>query len=209
MNRELSIQSCAAQLERRGFRVFTVATLAAATELMRGLIKELAPKSVSYGGSMTLQSSGILSELEANPDVEFINGFQPGMEREEKWAIRRRGMTAELFLSGVNVVCMDGSLHWMDMVGNRVAPIAFGPKHVILLAGGNKLVATPQEARERIRSIAPRNAKNHGFKTPCVVTGVCVDCNAPERLCNVQMSIAKCYPQGRIIVILMEEAAGL
>ncbi len=131
------------------------------------------------------------------------------MERAEKWEIRRRGMTADLFFSGVNAVCMDGSLHFTDMVGNRVAPIAFGPKHVILLAGSNKLTATPQQARERIRRIAPQNAKNHGFKTPCAVTGVCADCNSPERLCNVHMSIAKCYPQGRIIVILTEEAAGL
>ncbi len=207
--KELSIHTCAERLERRGFRVFTVGGLGAAAELMRGLIKELAPKTVSYGGSLTLQACGILNELRENADFEFIDGFQPGMERAEKWEIRRRGMTADLFFSGVNAVCMDGSLHFTDMVGNRVAPIAFGPKHVILLAGSNKLTATPQQARERIRRIAPQNAKNHGFKTPCAVTGVCADCNSPERLCNVHMSIAKCYPQGRIIVILTEEAAGL
>lgn len=38
---------------------------------------------------------------------------------------------------------MKATLHWVDMVGNRVAPVAFGPRHVILLAGANKLVATP------------------------------------------------------------------
>ena len=62
---------------------------------------------------------------------------------------------------------MEGTLHWVDMVGNRVAPVAFGPRRVILLAGSNKLVATPAEARERIRRIAPLNARRHeGFRTP-------------------------------------------
>ena len=69
------------------------------------------------------------------------------MVREEKWEIRRQGMTADLFLTGVNAVSMEGTLHWVDMVGNRVAPVAFGPRRVILLAGSNKLVATPAEGQ--------------------------------------------------------------
>lgn len=133
-----------------------------------------------------------------------------GLVREEKWEIRRQGMTADLFLTGVNAVSMEGTLHWVDMVGNRVAPVAFGPRHVILLAGSNKLVATPAEARERIRRIAPLNARRHeGFRTPCMHTGICADCNSPDRLCNIHMSIVKCFPKGRISVILMEEPGGL
>ena len=88
--------------------------------------------------------------------------------------------------------------------------MAFGPRHVILLAGANKLVATPEEARERIRRIAPLNAKRHeDFKTPCMYTGTCADCNSPDRLCNIHMSIVKCFPKGRITVILTEESGGL
>ena len=113
-------------------------------------------------------------------------------------------------VSGVNAVSMEGTLHWVDMVGNRVAPVAFGPRRVILLAGSNKLVATPAEARERIRRIAPLNARRHeGFRTPCMHTGICADCNSPDRLCNIHMSIVKCFPKGRISVILMEEPGGL
>lgn len=40
-------------------------------------------------------------------------------------------------------------------------------------------------------------------------TGVCADCNSPDRLCNIHMSIVKCFPKGRITVILTEEAGGL
>ena len=177
---------------------------------MRGLVRELSPASASYGDSMTLKATGILDELNASPDIQFYDGFVPGMDREEKWEIRRRGMTADLFLTGINAVSMKGTLHWVDMVGNRVAPVAFGPRNVILLAGANKLVATPEEARERIRRIAPLNARRHeDFKTPCMYTGTCADCNSPDRLCNIHMSIVKCFPKGRIAVILMEESGGL
>ena len=33
------------------------------------------------------------------------------MVREEKWEIRRQGMPADLFLTGVNAVSMEGTLH--------------------------------------------------------------------------------------------------
>lgn len=210
MEETLSLQQCAERLERRGFQSFVVPGLNEARDLMRRLVRELDPASASYGDSMTLRATGILEELAANPDIRFYDGFLPGMDREEKWEIRRRGMTADLFLTGVNAVSMKGTLHWVDMVGNRVAPVAFGPRHVILLAGANKLVAAPEDAAERIRRIAPLNAKRHeGFKTPCMYTGTCADCNSPDRLCNIHMSIVKCFPKGRITVILMEESGGL
>lgn len=210
MQNTLSLQQCAERLKRRGFDAHVTPSFSAAAELMRGLIDGLAPASASYGDSMTLRATGILDELAVRPGMEWHDGFVPGMSRDEKWEIRRRGMTVDLFLTGVNAVSMQGTLHWVDMVGNRVAPVAFGPRHVILLAGRNKLVATPEEAGDRIRRIAPMNAKRHAnFKTPCIVTGECVDCNSPDRLCNIHMSLVKCFPAGRITVILADEDAGL
>lgn len=210
MEENVSLHQCAERLERRGFQCFVVQGVKEAADLMRSLIQEIKPESVSYGDSLTLVSTGLLDELRSNPDILFYDGFVPGMDREKKWEIRRRGMTADLFLTGINAVSMEGSLHWLDMVGNRVAPVAFGPRNVILLAGANKLVATAKEAQERIRLIAPMNAKRHeGFKTPCIHAGRCADCNSPNRLCNIHMSIVKCFPAGRITVILMEENAGL
>lgn len=210
MEEILSLETCAAQLERRGFSVHLVRSLSDAAELMRTLIRNRAPASVSYGDSMTLRATGILDELSVDPGIEFFDGFISSMSREERWEIRRRGMTADMFLTGINAVSMKGTLHWVDMVGNRVAPVAFGPKQVILLAGRNKLVADPEAAQERIRNIAPLNAKRHqDFKTPCMYTGNCVDCNSPDRLCNIHMSLVKCFPPGRITVILTEESGGL
>ena len=66
-----------------------------AAEVMLGLVREFSPSSASYGDSMTLKAAGILDDLRSNPDIQFYDGFVPGMEREEKWEIRRRGMTAD------------------------------------------------------------------------------------------------------------------
>lgn len=68
----------------------------------------------------------------------------------------------------MNAVTEQGTLHWLDKVGNRIAPVAFGPRKVIIVAGRNKIVADRDEAEERIRRIAaPQNVARHpGFRTP-------------------------------------------
>lgn len=204
------LETCAAALRKRGFHVHCTPTWADAAVHVRALVDALEPRSVAYGDSMTWRATGLLEELKARPGMVFYDGFQPGMSREEKWEIRRQGMTADLFLTGVNACTEQGTLHWVDMVGNRVAPVAFGPRHVILLVGSNKIVPDAGRAAERLRAIAPLNARRHeGFRTPCVYTGTCADCNSPDRLCNIHMQIVKCFPPGRITVILAEEEGGL
>ena len=118
---------------------------------------------------------------------------------------------ADLFITGINAVTMEGTLHWLDMVGNRIAPVAFGPRKVVLVAGSNKIVANREEAEERIRRIAaPQNiARHEGFRTPCAKTGVCMDCNSPDRICNTRMEMLRCHPKGRIHIILIDKDLGL
>ena len=125
--------------------------------------------------------------------------------------MRRQGLLADLFLTGINAITLGGSLYWVDMVGNRVAPVLFGPRRVVLLAGRNKIAATQAEAEQRVREIAaPKNVARHpGFRTPCAVTGVCSDCNSPQRICNARVTLERCYPAGRILVLLIDEDLGL
>jgi len=124
---------------------------------------------------------------------------------------RREALLSDLFITGVNGISEDGSLHWIDMTGNRCAAVTFGPKHVILVAGTNKISPTPDAAMERIRQIAaPQNIKRHpNFKTPCAATGKCQDCNAPDRICNIFLSMPRCFPKGRIHLILIDKELGL
>ena len=47
---------------------------------------------------------------------------------------------SDYFLTSTNAVTMDGKLVNVDASGNRVASMIFGPSHVIVVAGVNKVV---------------------------------------------------------------------
>jgi hypothetical protein len=115
-----------------------------------------------------------------------------------------------MFLTGTNAITIKGQLVNLDMIGNRVAGIAFGPKKVIIFVGVNKIVETIDEAMTRIKSIAaPMNAIRHtDLKTPCQKTGKCMECNSPHRICNTWLITEKAYPQGRIKIIIIDEKLG-
>lgn len=168
-------------------------------------------ETVSWGDSETMKATGVLNELQKNPELSVIDSFAPGMSRKQKIYWRRQALLTDLFLTGSNALTQKGQLVNLDMIGNRVGGITFGPKHVVLFIGINKITANLEEAMHRVRTIAaPRNAIRHeGFRTPCHKTGVCMDCNSPDRICNVWTITEKSYPAGRIKVILIGEELGL
>jgi hypothetical protein len=153
----------------------------------------------------------ISSTAPSNASTAASNVAIAEISRTQLVENRREALLSDLFITGVNGISEDGSLHWIDMTGNRCAAVTFGPKHVILVAGTNKISPTPEAAIERIRQIAaPQNVRRHPkFKTPCVVTGKCQDCNAPDRICNIFLSMPRCFPKGRIHLILIDKALGL
>lgn len=211
MGQNLILETCAKQLLRNGFAVEIMPDAAEAGKWIQAKIAELEPMTISFGDSETLFATGIINELRDTCDFRLIDGFDRSIPRPERLEIRRQGLLADLFLTGINAVTTDGHLHWLDMIGNRIAPIAFGPKNVILTAGKNKIVTDDNEARKRIRQIAaPKNALKHtDFRTPCQKTGICSDCSSPDRICNTWMGMAKCFPKGRITVVLIDQNLGL
>jgi hypothetical protein len=102
-----------------------------------------------------------------------------------------------------------GQLVNLDMYGNRIAAITFGPKHVIILVGRNKIVADMEEAVSRIKNYAaPVNAMRLGKKTPCAKSGLCEDCKSPDRICNTWTITEKSFPKGRVKIVLINEDLG-
>ena len=178
---------------------------------MKTIVDAERPEVVSFGDSMTMRATGVIEWLRGDRRFRLLDGFDPSMPRSERLEIRRQALLCDLFITGINAVTAAGTLHWLDMVGNRIAPVAFGPRKVILVAGRNKVVASREEAEERIRHIAaPQNVARHpGFRTPCAITGVCSDCNSPDRICNTRMEMLRCHPAGRVTVILIDEDSGL
>lgn len=177
--------------------------------------KEIFAKSkystVSWGDSLTLHATRILSKLKDRDDVLLIETFGEHFTREERMSNRRKALLSDLFLTGTNAVTSSGQLINLDMVGNRVGGITFGPQNVVIFVGVNKIVESIDDGMKRVKDIAaPLNAKRHSeFKMPCQVTGECMDCNSPDRICNVWTITEKSYPKGRIKVILIDEELGL
>lgn len=205
------LEACASMLRRHGFEAEVVRDEKEAFERMRDVAEAEMPQLVSFGDSMTMRATGIIEWLRNDPRWTLLDGFDASMPRPERLEIRRKALMSDLFITGINALTMQGTLHWLDMVGNRIAPVAFGPRKVVLVAGSNKIVENREEAEERIRRIAaPQNiARHEGFRTPCAKTGVCMDCNSPDRICNTRMEMLRCHPKGRILVLLIDKELGL
>ena len=205
------LEACAAALRRHRFEAEVVKDAEAAFALMKAVVEAENPQLVSFGDSMTMRGTGIVEWLRSNGRLTLLDGFDASKPYEERLEIRRRALLSDLFITGVNAVTEQGTLHWLDKVGNRIAPVAFGPRKVIIVAGRNKIVADRDEAEERIRRIAaPQNVARHpGFRTPCAKTGVCADCNSQDRICNTRMEMLRCWPDKRVLVVLIDEDSGL
>ncbi|WP_071135323.1 lactate utilization protein [Millionella massiliensis] len=197
-------------LEKHGFTAEVASTATDVRNRIRRAVETLAPKSVGYADSRTLRATGALDMLRADPRWEFIDGFDRAKSRAENLEMRRQALMTDLFLTGVNAVTEQGTLVWLDMVGNRIGGVTFGPRHVILVVGRNKLTADLDEAMRRIKTIAaPLNARAHvHFKTPCQITSRCHDCASPDRICNSWLMMERCYPKERIRVILVNDDMG-
>lgn len=175
------------------------------------IFDKINPGIVSWGDSLTLHSLRILPKIRQLENVELIETFGEHLTRSEIISNRRRALSScDMFLTGSNAVTVKGQLVNLDMTGNRVAGIVFGPRNVVIFIGINKIVENIDEAMSRVRSIAaPMNAIRHeNFKTPCQTTGKCMDCNSPQRICNTWTITEKSYPAGRIKIILINEVLG-
>lgn len=198
-------------LEKNGFDVRLCRDAAEARQTILDMIAEANPGVVSSGDSMSLRATGVLADIKEMAGVEYIDGFNPEMPRPQRLVLRRKALTCDFFLTGVNAISDKGQLVWLDMIGNRIAPVAFGPSTVVIVAGRNKLSGTLDEAMARVRSYAaPINAIKHtDFKTPCQATATCHDCSSPDRICNTWLIMEKSFPKGRVKLILVDEDLGL
>lgn len=212
MTSKQAIEQTVTALKRNHFEVYTAENTTEAKDIFFNTIfPKLQIETVSWGDSETMKATHVLDELRKMPSLSVIQTFGPEMSRQQKIYWRRQALHADLFLAGSNAITQNGQLVNLDMIGNRVGAIAFGPKEVVLFIGVNKITENLEAAIQRIKTIAaPRNAMRHeGFRTPCHKTGICMDCNSPDRICNVWTITEKSYPAGRIKIILINEELGL
>ena len=176
-------------------------------EAKKILFETCLPKNVTVGlgGSETLSAMEFLPILR-NGDYKLYDRYDPAKDHFE---VCRDSLMAEYFLTGANALTMNGEMVNIDCSGSRVAAMAYGPRHIIVTAGVNKLTSTLDEAAVRARAIAPMNCVRNGHKTPCTETGECAECNSPDRMCNHLLITfnAKKFP-GRFTLILINQDLG-
>ena len=129
--------------------------------------------------------------------------------QEEKQEIALKAFTSDYFLGSVNAMSEDGVFINIDGNANRVAAYAYGPKHVLLIVGMNKVVKTEADAMSRARNeAAPINAQRFGIDTPCSKNGTCFDCKSPQCICCQILTTRFSKVKGRFQIILVDENLG-
>ena len=165
-------------------------------------------ETVGCGDSVTLEETGVFEYLRSG-DLTFYDKHQPDLTSEEKRAIYLKNFNADTFITGTNAVTTDGQLFNIDGNGSRVAPMLYGPKQVIVVAGVNKLADTVEDAVRRARQIAaPLDAKRLHKNTPCVKLGKCINCKHEQRICNDFVLISRQFIKDRIKVIFINGSYG-
>lgn len=193
-------------LGKNNFTASYVNTKQEALDKLAALIP--ADATVGIGGSQTIKEVGIDTLLEERGNTVF-NHNKPGLSKEESLALRRKQMSCDVFLTSTNAITLQGELVNVDGSGNRVAAMIFGPKKVIVIAGINKVVTNTDAALERIELYAaPMNNKRLNFSNPCTVTGQCMDCQGPTRICNVTTIMHKKPGGTDVEIIIIGEELG-
>ena len=130
--------------------------------------------------SVGLGGSETMSAMEILPVLR--NGEYKLHDRyncSDHFAVCRESLMAEYFLTGTNALTMTGEMVNLD------------------------------EAIARVQAIAPMNCKRNNHETPCTETGICGDCNTPQRMCNHLLITlnARKFPE-RLTLILINEELG-
>ena len=193
-------------LQSRHFEAYYCATKEEALAKALELIPE--GSTVGWGGTMTATDMGLLNALRTGNYKAIDRDKCATMEEREQ--VQREVFFADAFVTGANALSLDGQMVNIDGTGNRVAPIIYGPKSVIVVAGMNKVEDTLADAMTRARTIAaPMNKQRFEMlQTPCAVTGSCADCKSVQSICNQIVITRNGRPEGRIKFVIIGEDMG-
>ena len=199
-------KTCIKNLEKHGFDAHFVSTVDEARKVILDMVSGY--ETFGFGGSETTRATGVLEELRARKKTIYDH-WENGLTNEEIVELRLLQGRCDCFFCSANAISATGEIVNMDGIGNRNSAMTFGPKKVVIVAGMNKVMPDLESALKRIRNIAaPMRALSLGMEAPCATTGVCNDCNVPQRLCRIT-TILHCKPAlTDVSVILINQTLG-
>jgi len=147
---EQDIASSVKEIEARGIKVLRVQD--GRWALAR--IEELIPpgSEVMNGSSTTLIEIGYLDLLKSEQHnwIDLARKLISENDDDVRYEMRRKSVTAEYFLSGVNAIAATGELVSCDASGSRVGAWPFAARHLVLVAGVNKIVPSLADALQSV-----------------------------------------------------------
>ncbi len=173
------------------------------------LALELIPKgsSVGWGGSVSIEEIGLKDAVRAGDYTVYDREACTSAEEKRETELKTFG--CDYFLTSSNAVTEDGILVNIDGNANRVAAIAYGPEHVLMIVGMNKIVKNEEAALYRARNEAATiNAQRFPLETPCKKNGSCADCKSKDTICCQFLTTRFSRHTGRIKTILVNESLG-
>lgn len=201
----LAAEKVIAALKRRHMNGYYAETAEEALHLALSLIPE--GSTVGWGGSMSIEEIGLKAALKAR-HYRVIDR-DAAANAEERKALERQCFSADFYLMSTNAITEDGILVNLDGRGPRVAALCYGPDHVILIVGMNKLTTDVEAAVSRVRHMAaPINALRFPGNTPCRQGGLCRNCLQEGCICSDLVITRNSMFPDRIHVILVGENLG-
>lgn len=213
---EKYIETTMENLERNNIKPFYVEKREEVVPLIKTLLKK--GESISCGGSVTLHECEVDTKILKSGDYDFID--RSGLQGEELREAYGKAFMCDTFFTSSNAVTERGELYNVDGNSNRVACIVYGPRHVIMVVGKNKIVPNINAAVERVKkSAAPPNTARLSCDTPCAKLGECVSlsnenaficdgCHGESRICCNYVISAQQRHKDRIKVIIVNENLG-
>ncbi|WP_419661939.1 hypothetical protein Dvar_23790 [Desulfosarcina variabilis str. Montpellier] len=207
---KLRLQRTQKALEANNFDVYVADNKNLAKKIAyETIIPAIAPQTISWGGSITFVGTRLYEALKNDPRYTVLDTYDKSLSPEQSLERRRESLLVDLFITGTNAITETGQLVNLDMIGNRIAALTFGPKTVLLLVGRNKIVLDQEAAVKRIKNYAaPVNVMRLDKKSPCGKTGRCENCSSPDRICNTWTITEKSFPKKRVKIILINEDMG-
>jgi hypothetical protein len=146
---EQTLEATVVALEEHGFSVEVVDGLDAARKAVLERIPEGA--SVMTNTSVTLEETGIAEAINDGGPYESMRNKMMALD----YATQIQQMKAiagqpDYALGSVHAVTRDGALFIASASGSQLASYVWGAANVVFVIGAQKLVATPDDARERI-----------------------------------------------------------
>lgn len=192
-------------LKKHGFAGHFLTTANEARDFIVELVKD--HSTFGFGGSATTRALDLPAALKQRGKTLYDH-WDP-MPEESDLSLRLKQGRCDCFICSANAISATGEIVNVDGVGNRTNAMTFGCPNVVIVAGMNKVARDLDGALRRIReTAAPMRARSLNMNTPCAETGICTDCNSPQRICRITAILHRKPMMTDVTVVLVNQSLG-